>query len=92
MSYGKVVGDAYIKNEDENQKLRMGGGSWSIKLDDLTKEVKQILYITEKGKYRIDIDIAMARGFERPFKTKNGLENKLVVPVKHWKFEQLLIL
>ena len=92
MNHGKIVDGTYIKHEDEKQIMRMSGGSWSIKLDELTKDVKQILYITEKGKYRIDIDIAMARGFERPFETKNGLENKLIVPLKHWEIDQLMIL
>ena len=92
MGHGKIVDNTYIKHEDEEQIMRMAGGSWSIKLDELSADVKQILYITEKGKYRIDRDIAISRGFERAFKTKDGLENKLVVPIKHWKFEQLLIL
>ena len=40
MGYGKIIGKSYIKNEDEKQKLRMGGGSWSIKLDEISDSIE----------------------------------------------------
>ena len=86
--HGKIVGDTYIKYEDEKQKMRMCGGAWSIKLDELTDDVKEILYVTLEGRYKIRMDIAIARGFKRSFNTKNGLENKLIVPIKFWEFEE----
>ena len=87
MSYGKVVGNAYIKNEDEKQMLRMGGGSWSIKLDEVGDLVKEIIYITKKAKYRIDRETAIAKGFIRNMSTNGVMEEKLVVPIKNWDVE-----
>ena len=87
MSYGKVVGNSYIKNEDEKQMLRMGGGSWSIKLDEINGLVKKIIYITNKAKYKIDKETAIAKGFIRNMSTNGVMESKLIVPVKHWKKE-----
>ena len=87
MSYGKVVGNAYIKNEDEKQMLRMGGGSWSIKLDEIGDLVKEIVYITKKAKYRIDRETAIAKGFIRNMSTNGVMEEKLVVPIKNWDVE-----
>ena len=84
MSYGKIVGNAYIKNEDEKQKLRMGGGSWSINLSEISDLVEEIIYITNKAKYKIDKDVAIAKGFIRSMSTKGVVENKLIVPIKHW--------
>ena len=86
--HGKIISDTYIKYEDEKQKMRMGGGSWSVKLDELIGDVKEIVYVTIEGRYKIRMDIAIARGFERSFNTKNGLENKLIVPIKFWDFEE----
>ena len=31
MGHGKIVDNTYIKHEDEEQIMRMEGGSWSIK-------------------------------------------------------------
>ena len=87
MSYGKVVGNSYIKNEDEKQMLRMGGGSWSIKLDEVGDLVKEIVYITKKAKYRIDRETAIAKGFIRNMSTNGVMESKLIVPIKHWNKE-----
>ena len=84
MSYGKVVGNSYIKHEDEKQMLRMGGGSWSIKLDEIGDLVKEIVYITKKAKYRIDRETAIAKGFIRNMSTNGVIESKLIVPIKHW--------
>ena len=87
MSYGKVVGNVYIKNEDEKQMLRMGGGSWSIKLDEVGDLVKEIIYLTKKAKYRIDRETAIAKGFIRNMSTNGVIESKLIVPIKHWEKE-----
>ena len=71
-----------IKKEKESAKLRMGGGSWTINLDkyDLSK-YEEIQYITPKCTYRISRADAVEHGFTRYL----GGENKLVVPVKHWR-------
>ena len=84
MSYGKIVGNTYIKKEDEKQKLRMGGGSWSINLAEISEIVKEIVFITSESKYRIDKEVAIARGFIRSMATKGVIEKKLIVPIKHW--------
>ena len=84
MSYGKIVGNTYIKKEDEKQKLRMGGGSWSINLAEISEIVKEIVFITSESKYRIDKEIAIAKGFIRSMSTKGVIEKKLIVPIKHW--------
>ena len=89
MSYGKIVGNTYIKKEDEKQKLRMGGGSWSINLAEISEIVTEIVYITSESKYRIDKEIAFARGFELPMPTKGVIEKKLIVPIKHWIKEKV---
>ena len=87
MSFGKIVGKSYIKNEDEKQRLRMGGGSWSIKLEEVGDLVEDIIYITNKGKYKIDRDVAVAKGFIRNMSTDGVIESKLIVPIKHWEFQ-----
>tara|TARA_Y100000310_G_C20043093_1_gene517081 strand:+ start:125 stop:394 length:270 start_codon:yes stop_codon:yes gene_type:complete len=89
MSYGKVVGSVYIKKEDEKQKLRMGGESWSINLAEISEIVTEIVFITSESKYRIDKEIAFARGFERSMSTKGVMEKKLIVPIKHWIKEKV---
>lgn len=89
MGYGKIIGKSYIKNEDEKQKLRMGGGSWSIKLDEISDSIENIIYITSRGKYTIDKDIAIAKGFIRSMYTDGVAENKLIVPIKHWNFKEI---
>ncbi len=79
--HGKIVKKKYyIKFEDESEKLRIGGGSWTIKIDELTPEVTFIIYITGTTKYGIDRKRAEERGFIRTF---NG-EDKLIVPIREW--------
>jgi len=90
MSYGKIIGKSYVKKEDEKQKLRMGGGSWSVKLDEIGESVENIIYVTGKGKYTIDRDVAIAKGFIRNMSTKGVIENKLIVPIKHWDFKEII--
>jgi hypothetical protein len=89
MKYGKIIDSTYVKFEDERQKLRMGGISWSIKLNEITKQVKDILYITKKFKYRININTALQKGFLREFSTGGVVEEKLIVPLKFWQLESL---
>ncbi len=72
------------KKEDEKQKLKMGGGSWTIPLNRLTENISAICYLTEVGKYCISKEIALSSGFVRKFKD----EEKLVVPIKNWNLNK----
>ena len=90
MSYGKIIGKSYVKKEDEKQKLRMGGGSGRVNLDEIGESVENIIYVTGKGKYTIDRDVAIAKGFIRNMSTKGVIENKLIVPIKHWDFKEII--
>lgn len=80
---GVLVDDCYTKKEDEANKLRMGGGSWSINLDELPDEAQTIVYKTPLRTYAIGRDDAFTHGFARNL----GGENKLVVPLKFWWVE-----
>ena len=80
--YGIIDGDTYIKHEHERTKLRLAGGSWSLNMEELNNEVKNIIFSTDKGTYKIKYNKAKERGFYRTF---NG-ELKLVVPEKEWNF------
>jgi hypothetical protein len=86
--HGFIDGNMYVKKEFEKHKLRMGGKeklSWTINLDEINnKDVKQIVYFTEKTIYRISYDKAHQKGFIK----KLGGENKLVVPIKYWIQEE----
>ena len=88
--HGKILGDTYIKKEDESQKLRMGGndGSWTINLKEISPSVRKIHYLTKRGRYKIDLELALEVGFKRKFTTNGLVEEKLVVPIKHWVFEE----
>ena len=78
---GNIVGKTYVKREKETSLLRLAGGSWTIKIDELEgRDIKQIRFITDAVQYDITIEEAYAFGFEREL----GGERKLVVPVKHW--------
>ena len=78
---GYVKNRVYYKYEKETGKLRMGGGSWSINLDELDlNNVDKIIYITHYAQYEITLPDAMMKGFMRKFKG----ENKLIVPIKNW--------
>ena len=79
---GYLINSVYHKHEDEKQKLKMGGGSWTINLNEVKPyEVKKFIYHTKKYDYEIDSDNAVSRGWRLVFKD----EPKLVVPEKHWK-------
>ena len=84
---GFILNGVYNKNEDEKNQLRMGGGSWTINLTDLTGEVTLVRYYTGKGMYEIPFYDAVLNGFERTFVTNDRSEKKLVVPIKFWKFK-----
>lgn len=77
---GVIKNGIYTKREDEKNKLRMGGGSWSINLDELPKDTQLIEYITPTDRYVVSMSNAVQYGFIRML----GGEKKLVVPLKHW--------
>lgn len=77
----------YTKKEDEKQILRMGGGSWTINLDDLPADVQVVEYITPVTTYCIRLEDAKKFGWIRLF----AGERKLVVPLKYWQKEVLVI-
>lgn len=83
---GLIIKGTYVKNEKEDDKLRLAGGAWTINLDevDLLK-VETVRYITDKNTYTISSEEALKRGFGRVF---NG-ETKLVVPIKFWKIKEI---
>ena len=79
--YGQIEDRHYRKKEDESQKLRLGGGSWTINLDELKdKEIDEITLITRFYEYNISYAKAFTNGFIRVLQG----ETKLVVPIKHW--------
>lgn len=71
----------YTKFEDENQKLKMAGGAWSINLDDLPDEAVLIEYVTPTNRYVINRYDAFKHGFERVL----AGERKLIVPLRWWQ-------
>ena len=78
---GYVKDRKYYKYEKETGRLRIGGGSWTINLNDIDlRVIEEIIYITAHAKYSISLDQAMEKGFQRKFKG----EDKLVVPIKNW--------
>ena len=79
--HGYIKEKTYYKNESEEQKLRMGGGSWTISLKDIEEEdINRIQYTTEEHIYQISYEDAIRTGWETTFKK----EQKLVVPIKNW--------
>lgn len=87
MSHGILhKGDQWLKYEKEQDKLRIGGGSWSINLDELPDEAETIVYVTEDYGYRISVMGAKLRGFVRVL----GGEQKLVVPLKFWERKEVI--
>ncbi len=80
MKHATIKDDVLIKREKEQDKLRIGGGSWSINLDQLPVSVKSFEYVTSKYTYKIAIEDAYDHGFIRIL----GGEKKLIVPIKHW--------
>lgn len=79
--HGQIVDRHYIKKEDESQKLMIGGGSWTINLDETyDKDIDEITLITQEYEYNISYSKAFSKGFIRVLQG----ENKLVVPIKYW--------
>ena len=79
--HSQVQNGILIKKEKEKDQLRMGGGSWSINLDELKTIPEAIHYITEKSTYKISYKDAMEHSFVRIL----GGERKLVVPINKWE-------
>ena len=65
--YGIVKGDTYYKREHERTKLKMSGGAWTINMEEVNDKVKNIVYKTDKGIYKIEYDKAVKKGFYRIF-------------------------
>lgn len=84
---GILNGSIYEKPEDEDQKLRMAGGSWSINLDDLPADASIIQFITELETYTITRHKAFKTGFVRVMQG----EHKLIVPLKNWDKDTVAI-
>lgn len=84
---GVLKDGIYTKSEDENQKLRMGGGSWSINLEELPAAATVIEYITPSGKYSVSRQTAFEHGFIRVL----GGERKLIVPLQWWDKDAVVI-
>ena len=83
--HGFIVNGVYTKREDEKQKLRIAGGSWTINLAEIAGEdIKLFVYKTPKFIYEIESETAYKRGFIRRFKD----EAKLIVPIKYWTKEK----
>lgn len=81
MSHGVTRNNIYYKQEKEKDRLRMGGGSWSINYDDVDFDtVEKIVLCAEKNHYIISTTKALLMGFDRTL----GGERKLVVPIKYW--------
>jgi|TARA_R100000234_G_scaffold116925_1_gene94636 sorbitol-specific phosphotransferase system component IIBC len=75
------------KYEKESSKLRMGGGSWTINLDEVSLEsLTKIVYITNRYRYSISKKWAIEYGWTKLL----GGENKLVVPIKFWIKDAIL--
>lgn len=79
---GWITDKTYRKNEQEDGKLKIGGGSWTINLQEIYgKPINRIEYITPKAIYSIDYQEAVSVGFVRTFQG----EAKLIVPIKYWQ-------
>lgn len=85
MRHAVVEGNVLVKYEREKDKLRIGGGSWTINLSELAgNEFDMCRYITESKIYTITRLHANMSGFVRVFKG----EQKLVVPIKYWDVQK----
>ncbi len=87
MKHGQLKGTTWVKHEDEKDILRMGGGSWTINLDELPKSVTDLEYWTGSDLYMISLADAHAHGFIRIM----AGERKLVVPLKRWTLREEVI-
>jgi len=83
--YGHIENKIYYKIEDESQLLRLGGGSWTINLKEISgQNIEKIEYITPKRTYFITLSDAMKKGFVRNFQG----ELKLIVPLRAWGIKE----
>ena len=74
------------KREDELNRLRIGGSSWTINLDEIDiVDVKEFIYSTDVAIYKITRTKALEHGFKAIFQG----ETKLVVPVKYWSIQRI---
>lgn len=76
----KVQGNTLVKYEKASSKLRMFGGSWTVKAELLTDKIEHIKYITSGKEYNISVDDAYEHGQWRVFQG----EKKLIIPLKFW--------
>ena len=81
---GWITDGVYYKNEDESNRLKMGGGSWTVNMEECPEDIDAIEYRTFKGTYRISGPDARSVGF---FRMLMG-ERKLVIPVSKWAFQE----
>ena len=82
---GWIEGKVYYKKELEKDRLRMGGGAWSINIDQLKdRELEKVVYITSEARYEIGWKKAKEKGFIRIL----GEETKLVVPIRNWEVKK----
>jgi hypothetical protein len=85
VKHSYIIDGTLYKYENEKDRLRMGGGSWSINLDEIGDEtVHNIRFKTAKAIYAIDFETANKRGWIMQF----GNENKLIVPLRYWTIER----
>ena len=78
---GTIENGVYFKYEDEKDKLRLYGGSWTINLDEIKDKIFEIIvFKTKEDEYTISYKKAFDIGIKKNFRG----ENKLVVPVKYW--------
>lgn len=80
MKHGTLKDNVWVKKEQEINRLRLGGGSWSINLDELPESAFVIKYETAVDTYRI----TRAQAFDHGFIRVLAGERKLVVPIKYW--------
>jgi hypothetical protein len=80
--HGIIQDKTYIKKEKESDKLRLGGGAWTLNLSEISgKQIEKIQYITDKFTYSINYNDAVKKGFIRQFQG----ELKLIIPIRCWE-------
>ncbi len=83
--HGIIVNKTYTKKESEKDKLRLGGGCWTINLAEISGyEIEKIEYLTSDKLYSISFNDAMKKGWVRNFQG----EMKLIVPIRYWEVKK----